>query len=128
MPVEWHGDEVRAALRARLSRNLDAATTVLQGGVRLAINRGNADGTNPSKVGEPPKKVTARLFQSIATGRADTKDELVGQVGSNLIYARVHELGHTGTASGEVVDTKARPFLRPTLARLRDTLGKVLAR
>lgn len=129
MSVEWKGDDVAMTIRARLSRNMDQATLYLKGQVQRSINRGNADGKNPSAPGEPPKKVTARLFQSIATDKRESPLEITGLVGTNVEYARRLELGFTGTdADGRVVDQAPRPFLRPALANNLTAIGRILAR
>lgn len=129
MTLEWRGRALEASLRARIGRNMDAATLYLKGEVQRAINRGNADGSDPSAPGEPPKKVTARLFQSIATDKRESPLEITGVVGTNVEYARRLELGFVGTDSaGRVVDQAPRPFLRPTLASKLAFIGKLLAR
>lgn len=129
MTVRWNGDAIEQQLRARLSRNMDQATLYLKGQVQRAINRGNADGKNPSAPGEPPKKVTARLFQSIATDRRESPLEITGVVGTNVEYARRLELGFTGTdEDGRVIDQAPRPFLRPTLSAERERLVRIISR
>ena len=128
MTVEWNGDEVERALRARLSRNMRQATLYVKGQVQRSINRGNADGSAPSAPGEPPKKVTARLFQSIATDQRESPLEITGVVGTNVEYARRLELGFTGTdAAGHVVDQQPRPFLRPALRNNLTAIQRILA-
>lgn len=112
----WEGDKVTAALRARLTQNMRLAVAFVQGEVRKSINRGNPFGINPSAPGEPPKKVTGRLFQSIATRVDMSKTALTGAVGSNVSYARRLELGFAGTDSkGRNYRMKPRPYLRPAI-------------
>ena len=127
MTVEWRGDDVTKAFHALVSRNMSQAVLYLKGQVQRSINRGNADGSNPSLPGEPPKKVSARLFQSIATDKRESVLEITGVVGTNVIYARRLELGFTGTDKlGRVIDQAPRPFLRPALAASRATIEKIL--
>lgn len=129
MPTEWHGDEYRRTLEARLLKNMKAASLYLAGQAKRKINRGNPTGKFPSLPGEPPKKVTARLFQSV-TGRAyrDTT-AIVGVFGTNVEYARRLELGFVGIdGKGRNVSQAPRPFLRPTLAEEVDTVIRILAR
>lgn len=54
----------------------------------------------PATPGEPPRKLTGRLRASVAM--EFNRSENVARVGSNVIYARVHEAGN-------------HPFLLPTL-------------
>lgn len=72
-------------------------------------------GMAPSMPGEPPKKVTGRLADSI-TGRTEVNgDGVVGLVGTNVEYARRLELGFVGTdAAGRSVNQQPRPYLRNT--------------
>lgn len=127
--LEWFGDEVEKRLRARLSRNMAQATLYLKGQVQVSINRGNADGSNPSLPGEPPKKVTDRLFKSIANRVEESRDSLKGVVGTNVVYARRLELGFVGTdRRGAVIDQAPRPFLRPALRNNETALLRILAR
>lgn len=146
---------LEAKVRAHVERNMDAATLWLKGQVQRSINRGNADGSNPSAAGEPPKKVSGRLFQSIATAKEVSPSEIVGKVGANVEYAKRLEFGFEGTEQvgahqrtisqvfGRPLDapmtidvsahersasTKARPFLRPALADNLAKIGKIISR
>jgi len=129
MPTEWRGAEYQRQLEARLLKNMGAAALYLAGQAKQKINRGNPTGKFPSLPGEPPKKVSARLFQSL-TGKAyrDTT-AIVGVFGSNVEYARRLELGFVGIDSkGRTISQEPRPFLRPTLAEEIDTVIQILAR
>ena len=155
MSVEWNGDEVERQLRARLSRNMRQAALYVKGQVQRSINRGNADGSDPSAPGESPKKVTARLFQSIATDQRESPLEITGVVGTNVEYAKRLEYGFTGTERvsphtrliksvfgrklpfpmyvnvggySRNVDQAPRPFLRPGLADNLPAIRRILAR
>lgn len=103
------------------------ATQVVVGNVKRLINRGNPTGKNPSKPGEPPKKVTARLFNSITDEVIRTEDQVIGAVGTNVEYGRRLELGFTGTDSaGRIVDQEPRPYLRPGLSMSQGKVAKIL--
>lgn len=129
MSEEFDAAGLEAKVRAHVERNMDAATLWLKGQVQRKINRGNADGTDPSSPGEPPKKVSGRLFQSIATGKEVSEREIVGRVGSNVKYARRQEMGFVGTdAAGRQVSQAPRPYFRPSLAENLAKLGKIISR
>lgn len=129
MSLDWRGDEVERRLRQHLSQNMARATVYLAEQVKRKINRGNPRGTSPSRPGEPPKKVSGRLFQSIATAQMDTATSVVGYVGTNVEYARRLEDGFVGTdAAGRTVDFAPRPFLKTTLAEERAAIQRILAR
>ena len=54
---------LKRALRPALERSMAEGGQWLAGKVKVAINRGNRTGRNPSLPGEPPKKVTGNLFK-----------------------------------------------------------------
>ena len=127
--LEWRGDQVLDGIAKKLARNMQAATLHVQGQAQRKINRGNADGSNPSLPGEPPKKVTDRLFQSITTKVVADMNSVVGQIGTNVEYARRLELGFVGTDSlGRVYDQAPRPFLRPALLENETAIKRILVR
>lgn len=138
MTVEWKGDEIERQLRARLSRNMAQAALYLKGEVRKSINRsqpfrrtakGDLVGLDPSKPGEPPKKLSSILADSIATDQRESPLEITGVVGTNVDYAKRLELGFTGTDSaGRVVDQAPRPFLRPALEASAKVIRQILAK
>lgn len=100
-----------------------------KGATQRLLNVGNADGSNPSIPPEPPKKVTARLFQSIATRVKTNSREVVGSIGTNVEYARRLELGFTGTdALGRNYNQAPRPFLRRMLGEQKTALKSILTR
>ena len=125
----WEPDKVKAKLIAKVERNMAQAALYAKGEVQRSINRGNADGTNPSLPGEPPKKVSARLFQSITTRVRKTAREVIGSYGTNVEYARRLEFGFHGTDSrGRNINQEPRPFLRPILKTKRREILAILSR
>lgn len=138
MTVEWKGDEMERALRARLSRNMKQVTSYVRGEVRKAVNRsqpfrrtakGDLVGLDPSAPGEPPKKLSSILADSLATDQRESPLEITGVVGTNVDYAKRLEYGFTGTDSaGRNVDQAPRPFLRPGLADNLPAIRAILAK
>lgn len=110
--------------------NMRRAGIHLRDAVKKKINRGNPTGASPSLPGEPPKKVSGRLFNSITTSEPfELEDEIVVEVGTNVIYARRLEFGFTGTdAAGRNVKQAARPYLRPTLQEEKGALGNIVSK
>lgn len=104
----------------RLQRALLAGGVWLAFQIKKSINRGNRDGSDPSKPGEPPKKQTARLFKSITQGVETTPNALIVRVGTNVKYGRFLELGTSKMSP--------RPFLRPALQRHAAQFPEVVAR
>lgn len=114
--LRWTPEHVIDATRAEMRRRVGTAVLIVKGEIQQLLNVGNPTGKSPSKPGDPPRKVTALLFQSIATQVFDDGDDIVGRVGTNVIYARRLELGFVGTDSlGRNYDQAPRPFLRPGL-------------
>jgi hypothetical protein len=126
---EWNAGKVIAKTEDEMLTRVRRAQLFLQGEIKRSINRGNASGKNPSAPGEPPKKVSNRLFSSIAAPAPTIEGGVItGPVGTNVEYARRLELGFVGTDSaGRNINQAPRPFLRPALAnnlaRLRKILG-----
>ena len=103
------------------------ATIFLRDEVKKSINRGNPTGRDPSLPGEPPKKVTSRLFQSIAQAVIVLPTEVIGAYGTNVEYALRLELGFVGTDSlGRRYDQAPRPYIRPALQNNRVRIAKML--
>lgn len=94
---------------------MDRAVTFLRDEVKRSINVGNPTGREPSAPGEPPRKVSTRLFQSIAKAVVRTPREVIGAYGSNVEYAIYLELGTKRMLP--------RPYLRPALHNNRKRVG-----
>jgi hypothetical protein len=133
--TEWYGDRIKADMRDRMERNMRQALLYLQGETRRLINRGQPTkrsgrsvvGLAPSRPGEPPKRLTGRLIQSIAIKVKPSKRVIKGTYGSNLVYARRLELGFTGTdARGRNVRQRPRPYLRRALIDNKATVARIL--
>ena len=127
--MDWQGDEFYNDLEKQLARNLEASAIYLKGKVKEALNRSQGrkksqgkkgihyKGLDPSKPGEEPKKVVGFLQRSIAHEVSDDGKE--AYVGSNLPQSLYLELGTSKMA--------ARPFLRSTLLKEQDAIGKIVA-
>lgn len=123
----WTPSVIEAAALKRTEQRMQVANQVVVGNVKRLINRGNPRGTNPSAPGEPPKKVTARLFNSIASRVERQGKQVIGIVGSALKYARRLELGFVGRDSlGRNVDQAPRPYLRPGLTMSLQRIKKII--
>lgn len=100
--VEWMGDAFLARVAAAAEVGLDTAASALQGEIVRTLSKTtgqvtgkNATGRNLYKAslpGTPPGARSGSLRRSIAWNRAGT---LRRRVGTNLKYARIHELGGT---------------------------------
>lgn len=128
MPVtRWNDRQIKSTVSKDVARRMDRAVIFLRDEVKRSINRGNPRGTNPSLPGEPPKKVSSRLFQSISKAVIVLPNEIVGVYGSNVVYALRLELGFTGIDSlGRRYDQAPRPYIRPAYQNNKDRLRKIL--
>jgi len=74
---------------------------------------------------------TGRLWSSVTSSVSETMGgEMEGRVGSNVVYARIHELGGV-TGRHHATTIPARPYLRPSaeeqIPEIRDVLGREIA-
>ncbi|MCS6948116.1 MAG: hypothetical protein NZM12_10920 [Steroidobacteraceae bacterium] len=138
--IEFRPDFPERMAQALVS-GMEAAGVYLVGRIRRDINRGNRLGIDPSKPGEPPKKVTGRLFKSIASFTKREGHDVVTYVGTNVFYGRHLELGVEADVEvrehlrqGRLVRAHRRrwrllprPFLRPAIIRHRRELARIVA-
>lgn len=127
--VEWNGDKFLHNLENNLGQNLEKAAIYLKDHVKTALNRSQPrsrsvgdsgvhyKGLEPSAPGEAPKKLVGFLQRSIA--HAMSADRQQAFVGTNLEYGLFLEIGTSKMA--------ARPYLRPTLDKLKDEITRIIA-
>lgn len=134
--VKWNANRVAKRYQKEMTTRMTKATSYLQGQVKKKIRRGQPVrrttggvlvGLDPSKPGEPPKKVTGHLSRMIHR-RVDVRGgTITGIVSADTPYARRLELGFTGAdALGRIVNQAPRPFLRPALKESRAVLKRIL--
>lgn len=112
-----------------LERNMKVAVIFVRDEVKKKLNRGQPTrtlrsgsiiGLDPSSPGEPPKKITAQLMNSIRTKVIRTTRRITGLVGTNLKKGKWLEYGTS--------KMKPRPYLRPTITENRRKIGRIIAR
>jgi hypothetical protein len=127
--IQWNVEQVLKLSTGAVEERMARAVILVRDQVKVLINRGNKDGTNPSAPGEPPKKVTGQLQRTVTSRVTKDKDgNVVGLVGSNVPYEPRLELGFSGTDSlGRTYHQLPRPAFRPALemqkSRIRQILG-----
>lgn len=104
------------AFREGGQAGLSSAAVSFQSDAKTILSR--RSGPPPSPVGQPPAKRTGTLGRSIQIDRSQIRSLRV-RVGTNLVYARVHELGTNGAR---------RPFLRATLDKQRRKYERLIVR
>ena len=132
MRVVWHGDQVVRQVEQHMRRNLETAAIFVEREAKRNARAGGSSGFETSHGG-------AGLAGSIE----HEVDWPVARIGSNLKYARIHELGgvirpvtaqylhfvidgaHIMT---KVVHMPARPYLRPAIDNNHAHIQDILAR
>ncbi len=117
MAMRWHGDEALRRIRDSAGRQVDMASRFIRDRARELVSRDQAvtiyargggrsrAGLDPSRPGEPPKKVTGTLRRGIAQEYMASR--LEARVGTNVPYGKHLELGTRRMA--------ARPWLGATI-------------
>lgn len=135
MTVKIDDAAYRRMLVAGLERGLGQQGALLVGHIKKKINRsqpvsygnsGRAYGKDPSKPGEPPKKVTQELLNSINFVVETDPGAITLSVGTNIPYGRYLELG-TSNEDGSP-KMAPRPYLRSSLVERFERLVKGVAR
>lgn len=134
--VKWNTSALKRSTVGEVVKRMQLATQVVVGETKRSLNRGQKTrmskrgrrvGLDPSKPGEPPKKVESDLFKSITDQVEVTDNEIIGRVGTNDVKARRLELGFLGVdKKGRKVFQQERPFLRPALRKMRGKIARIL--
>lgn len=127
--VKWNDAPVFRSTKADIEARMGRAVQFVRAEVIKSINvsqpthrypSGNRLGLNPSKQGDPPKRVHGDLVRSITTEVVQQATRIIGRYGSTQTKkALALELGTSNMA--------ARPFLRPPLLRNRNEIQRILA-
>lgn len=125
--MEWNGDRVVLEAMHQMSINADRVGMMLHGAVVRSLSKGQPVkrvgkrlvGLDPSKPGEPPRKLHGLLANSIDYRKKVDKSRVELFIGANTKYARALEFGNPKSR------LKARPYLRPAIAKNRE---KAIAR
>jgi phage gpG-like protein len=126
------------AFPKRLRMKMRKATLAVYADARARGNWGSRDDPSPAAPPGPLRKITGRLANSINWRVDEEGDAIVGRVGTNVFYGKLHELGFVGTVerirwSGDIpygssytLRIPARPFLAPAYDRQRETVRRYL--
>jgi len=142
--INWDDDAFKDELRRRLKRGVMRAALIVEKAAIEKVSIGQAIetriskktgkkyviGLNPSKPGEPPHVLLARLRPSIThSDPIEQGDQIIVKVGSNVVYAARLEYGYAQTdAAGRTVNQKARPYLRPSLAENQNEVQEAITK
>jgi len=123
--ITWNAGAVLNRTRAQVVRGMTAASSYLATEAKRLVSRPNPEGDDPSKPGEPPKRVSGNLEMHVLAFNVEVDRSVVrGFFGVRdaeaVPYAMRLEFGFVGTDSlGRHINQEPRPFLRPTLLRNR---------
>ena len=119
MAMKWHGEEAMRRIRTEAGNRVDMAARFVRDRAKELVSRDqpvriyakgagrSRKGLDPSKPGEPPKKVTGHLRMNIK--KEPTPINMVTRVGTNVPYGKHLELGTRKMA--------ARPWLWAAIVR-----------
>lgn len=124
------GDDI---VVARLERLGPTVRQALHDAMLAQVLRVQAAVVTSKLSGDPLHRRTARLASSITSKVEDRADGLVGRIGTNVVYGRVHELGGTfevpaherKTKSGKTSTVRAHTATFPQRSFLRSVLHEL---
>ena len=119
MAMKWHGEEAMRRIRTEAGNRVDMAARFVRDRAKELVSRDqpvriyaksagrSRRGLDPSKPGEPPKKVSGHLRINIKKDMDRARIE--ARVGTNVPYGKWLELGTRKMAP--------RPWIRAALVR-----------
>lgn len=131
MPMRWYGPECTLKLRAAVGIRFDKAARTLRDYIREKLSVPNVvigwnrmkygpikgtRGSQPSKPGEYPRKLTGNLRRNVQS--ETDREALVARVGTNVPYGKYLELGTRKMLP--------RPWLSRGLTEIWSTLRKIV--
>lgn len=140
--------------RAMLRKMPDLVVPALFKGMKKAMLTAERTSRSPYLSGKALNRRTGRLRASVTHSVKIVGDKVVGTIGTNVVYGRVHELGYQGPvqvgahartirqafgraitptvvnvrAHTRQVNVPARPFLRPAIEDNLSGIGRILSR
>lgn len=155
--TEWNGKELMIGAMKKMETNAERVGMMLDGAVVRSLSKGQDTkrvgtgrsarlvGLQPSRPGEPPRLLHGLLRNSISYRTEIKRGSINVFIGANTPYARALEYGNpkaTKRAHGSAVKNvtslasgmrtagagKARPYLRPALAKNREKALKRLVK
>lgn len=128
--TEWNGKELMIGAMKKMETNAERVGMMLDGAVVRSISTGQPVkrvgnrlvGLDPSKPGKPPHVLHGLLRNSISHRVQIKRGSINVFVGANTPYARALEYGNPQS------NLRARPYLRPAIAKNRDKALKRLVK
>jgi HK97 gp10 family phage protein len=132
--MRWYGASVKAKMDGMVNERLDRAARETRDYIRKQISTPNIEergdrgrnrkgqftkakrGTNPSKPGEYPHKLTGHLRRNVEMEH--DREKMIARVGTNVEYGRYLELGTR--------KMKRRPWLSRALVEMRQRIKQIL--
>lgn len=133
--TKWDPNGIMNAALAVTERRMNEAVVLVQADIKRSLNVGGRQRSSVSgkmysfgsDPGQPPFKQTGRLFNSIFGKVIREGSQVLGVVGTNVVYGRRLELGFVGKDSaGRQYNQAPRPFIRPAFERNRDRIKRIL--
>lgn len=125
MPMRWYGTSIKVKMDGLINERLDRAARETRDYIREQIStpnieergeRGAKRGTNPSKPGEYPHKLTGHLRRNVEMEH--DREKMTARVGTNVEYGRYLEFGTR--------KMKRRPWLSRALLEMQQRIKHIL--
>jgi len=127
--LKWNDAKVFKSTKQEIEQRMGQVSQFMRNEVIKSINTSQATrptpsgarvGLDPSKPGDPPKRIEGDLVRSIVAEVEVTSTRVIGRYGSTQTEkAKALEFGTTKMS--------ARPFLRPPLLKNRNKIERMLA-
>ncbi len=130
----WNAGVIVGKSAEQVQRGMNRALAFCEGYAKDLVSVPNSDGSNPSKPGEPPHRVTGILRANISFEPAVIEGTVVrGRLGvlkgPASDYAHRLEEGFVGEDSlGRNIDQAPRPYLRPSILRNREKIVELVSK
>lgn len=108
--LDWYGSQVQKQVTNTVVAGGEAVGQRVAAEAKRLVSRANPTGASPSAPGEPPKRVTGALMESIDYQVEPSKQQVAVYVGASVQHALYLEFGTSKMAP--------RPFMRPAVANV----------
>jgi len=108
--LDWYGSQIQKQVTTTVIAGGEAVGQRVSQEAKRLVSRPNPTGASPSAPGEPPKRVTGALLDSIDYQVEPGRDQVAVYVGAAVQHALYLEFGTSKMA--------ARPFMRPAVSNV----------
>jgi len=107
MPVDWHGPAIMAKARRAAAEAMQAGAIVLQVAIKQNLSKGGSSNRSNEGKAHGGKNLavgTGNLRRSIQVAPIEVTGNIIKtRVGTNVVYAKIHEFGGVIVAKGRAL-------------------------